>query len=216
MNENEIFIDDSVPLVRVSDMSYPMYFNDVRVANPNMGFPYPIRMDVLATVGYAPVFDTPKPDGDVVTNGLPEQHEDGFWYQTWVVRDYTPEEVAEALFGKKYFSNFNAVEVLRSDREKGVDYTVEDKTYKLSLEEVYLNALYTTKNHLELQPSAEVKFRTKDGSSLTFDKDSYEQFYNFTLESYYNLINNYWDYLQKMNAVTDLKSYPEEPTTFIQ
>lgn len=50
----------------------------------------------LARVGYARVKPTPRPDGDVVTQGQPEER-DGKWYQTWEVRDFTPEERAEQL-----------------------------------------------------------------------------------------------------------------------
>lgn len=216
MNDNEIFIDDSIPLIRTTDKSYPMYFSDVRVANPNTGFPYPIRMDVLEPFHYSPVFPTDKPAGDVVTNGEPELRDDGRYYQTWVIRDYTEEEAKEILEGRKYFSNFNAVEVLRADREKGVSYSYGDNNYTLSLLETDLNALYAMQNHIQLNPDVNVKYRTRDGQILDLSPEQFDGFYDSVMESYFTLINSYWDYLTSMNSVTDLKQYPEEPLTFIK
>jgi hypothetical protein len=45
-------------------------------------------------LGYAVVAETERPVGDVVTEGQPEQR-DGVWYQTWEVREFTAEELAE-------------------------------------------------------------------------------------------------------------------------
>ncbi|WP_277810693.1 hypothetical protein [Chromohalobacter canadensis] len=53
--------------------------------------------ETLTLLGYARIQPTPRPDGDVVTQGKPEQRDDGKWYQTWDVREFTPEERAERL-----------------------------------------------------------------------------------------------------------------------
>lgn len=44
---------------------------------------------------------TPRPSGDVVTQGQPEQDSEGVWRQTWEVRDYTDEEQAAQLASAK-------------------------------------------------------------------------------------------------------------------
>lgn len=212
---NEIYINDSTPLIRVSDKSYPMYFPEVRAEFPNTGFPIPIRIDILEPFGYAPVMSTEKPEGDVVTNGVPELREDGFWYETWVARDYTEDEAKEILDGKKYFSNFNAQEVLRADRELGVDYTFKDTKHKISLQEATLNALYAVKYHIETTTPETVKFMTIEGRFIEFTVEEFSSFYNFLMEAYYNLINTYWSYLDKINSVINLKEYPEEPVSFL-
>lgn len=48
----------------------------------------------LARLGYARIHPTPRPTGDVVTQGQPEQR-DGKWYQTWIVREFTAEELEQ-------------------------------------------------------------------------------------------------------------------------
>lgn len=50
--------------------------------------------ETLAALGYARIINTPRPDGDVVTQGDPEER-DGVWYQTWSVREFTEEEIED-------------------------------------------------------------------------------------------------------------------------
>lgn len=61
----------------------------------NVSLPRNPSDDTLAALGYARIHPTPRPDGDVVTQGQPEQGEDGKWYQTWEVRSYTAEEIEQ-------------------------------------------------------------------------------------------------------------------------
>lgn len=49
--------------------------------------------ETLAALGYARIQPTPRPTGDVVTQGQPEQDSEGVWRQTWEVRDFTQEEL---------------------------------------------------------------------------------------------------------------------------
>ena len=53
-------------------------------------------VETLALFGYARIQAAARPSGDVVKQGKPEER-GGQWYQTWNVRDYTAEELAEQL-----------------------------------------------------------------------------------------------------------------------
>lgn len=69
----------------------------IRQAHPNVSLPRNPTDAHLNPLGYAVLHPTERPEGDVVTEGAPEQHSDGTWHQTWEVRGYTPDEAAEAL-----------------------------------------------------------------------------------------------------------------------
>jgi len=69
----------------------------IRQAHPNVSLARNPTDEQLAPLGYAALHPTERPTGDVVTENTPEQGEDGKWYQTWEVRDFTPVEAAEAL-----------------------------------------------------------------------------------------------------------------------
>lgn len=69
--------------------------NQIRRAHPNISLPRNPSDETLAALGYARIQPTPRPAGDVVTQGQPEQDEEGVWRQTWAVRDFTTEELEQ-------------------------------------------------------------------------------------------------------------------------
>lgn len=70
---------------------------EIKQANANISFPKQPTDEVLLPLGYANLVPTAKPDGDVVTEGQPEQDASGQWHQTWNVRQFMPKEVADRL-----------------------------------------------------------------------------------------------------------------------
>lgn len=79
--------------IRLSDQRVRS-IDQIRRAHPNISLPRNPSDEALAAFGYARIHPTPRPSGDVVTPGQPEQR-DGQWYQTWEVREFTPEDRAE-------------------------------------------------------------------------------------------------------------------------
>jgi len=77
-----------------SDRNSAVTLQGIRRANPNASIPSNPDDATLSMLGYARIQPTPRPEGDVVTEGKPEQR-DGVWYQTWEVREFTAEELAE-------------------------------------------------------------------------------------------------------------------------
>lgn len=67
-----------------------------KIHAPDTSLPRNPSDATLTALGYARIQPTPRPDGDVVTQGQPEQR-DGKWYQAWEVRDFTEAERAERL-----------------------------------------------------------------------------------------------------------------------
>jgi hypothetical protein len=70
----------------------------LRRDNPQVSFPKSIPDSTLAEYDVYPLIETDRPQGDVVTEGVPALNENTQqWEQTWVVRDFTPEEAAQNL-----------------------------------------------------------------------------------------------------------------------
>ncbi|WNL39817.1 hypothetical protein RN346_04475 [Halomonas sp. PAMB 3232] len=67
----------------------------VRSLKPNVSQPRILLEETLNDAGFFELYDTPKPDGDVVTQGEPELQDDGSWHQTWHVRDFSEDERIE-------------------------------------------------------------------------------------------------------------------------
>lgn len=75
-------------------VNYPLSLSQILAANPDVSLSAQPSAADLESLGYAVVTEGERPDGDVATEGQPEQR-DGQWYQTWVVREFTAEELAE-------------------------------------------------------------------------------------------------------------------------
>jgi hypothetical protein len=70
----------------------------IKANQPNTSFPSVLTDEILNPIGFAIVHEVEKPVGDVVSEGDPVLDEiTGKWYQTWEVRDFTPDEVADNL-----------------------------------------------------------------------------------------------------------------------
>ncbi len=72
-------------------LEYPIYQGDIQLRFPNVSFTNPFE----PPAGYVEVVDVPPPIVDhtkAVNLGTPELI-DGIWYQTWVIRNLTPEEL---------------------------------------------------------------------------------------------------------------------------
>ena len=69
----------------------------IRLKHPNISIGRNPKNEALIALGFGVLKTTEMPTGDVVAEGAPEQREDGLWYQTWEVRDFTPEEQAKRI-----------------------------------------------------------------------------------------------------------------------
>lgn len=79
---------------------YPLYEGDVRSRSNNVSFPETITEDMAALVGFAPVESTETPEGDVVSEGKPVLV-NGKYKQTWEVRAFTSEEIAQQMDSRR-------------------------------------------------------------------------------------------------------------------
>tara|TARA_R100001039_G_C1830066_1_gene94428 strand:- start:159 stop:662 length:504 start_codon:yes stop_codon:yes gene_type:complete len=81
--------------INTETLDYPLTLRQVKRLLPNVALPENPDEATLNALGFATVQPIERPVGDVVTRGQPEQREDGKWYQTWQVRDYTSEELEQ-------------------------------------------------------------------------------------------------------------------------
>lgn len=120
-------INASTPLLKVDTGEYPMYFQQVRLANPTVSFPESPDEDCLGEYGFAVVIPTPKPSGDVVVEGAP-QLTDGAYHQTWVAREFTPAELDIRLNDKKRALNEQVLALREKDLADGFIYELNAQT----------------------------------------------------------------------------------------
>lgn len=86
--------------IHVESSEYPLYLYQIPKHNPQLSLPVDVTLEALFNAGYALVNPVDAPAGDVVTEGVPEKVGEEY-FQTWVVRDFTPEEAAQNFANKK-------------------------------------------------------------------------------------------------------------------
>ena len=77
--------------------TYPYSVGQLQADNPGTSFPSPMPDERLADWNVVVVVETPQPSSPPTQNvaeGTPAKT-DGIWYQTWVVTNKTPEQIAE-------------------------------------------------------------------------------------------------------------------------
>lgn len=120
-------INASTPLLKVDTGTYPVYFQQVRMANPEVSFPESPDEDCLGDYGYAVVNPTPRPSADVVVEGAPQLSE-GAYHQTWVAREFTPAELDINLNERKRQLNEQVLTLRDKDLSDGFIYELNAQT----------------------------------------------------------------------------------------
>jgi hypothetical protein len=81
---------------------YPYSIGDLRKDNPQVSFPRNPSEELLASYDVYPVQLTSRPEGDVVSEGLPIFNEQlQRWERYWIVRNFTQEEIEQQLLEKR-------------------------------------------------------------------------------------------------------------------
>lgn len=120
------------PLIKLSTLEYPVSVWEFRTRHPNTAFGDVIAENALDYFGYAVVAPVERPAGDAVTEGAPVKIDDQ-WTQTWDVRAYNAEELAQLLVDAKNSANWSAQSALTDTIESGVTCAFADGDLNLKL-----------------------------------------------------------------------------------
>lgn len=107
------------------DHRYPVYWQDMRMDNPTWSFSPTPEIELVNMLGYFAVELVEKPAGDVVTEGMPILR-DGEWIQNWIVRAFTPEELAYNLNEAKQQLLRDALTALTNAGKQGILIEFDD------------------------------------------------------------------------------------------
>lgn len=204
-----IYVTDYTPLIRLSDLAYPVYFPQVRRENNNVSFPIPCRDDILEPYGYVPVLESVPPEGDVVTEITPVQGEDGRFYKAYSVRSYTEDELIEFKRNKiqnasMYYANDLSVgfKVSYNGKDYRVLFTTADMAYYslvVSLPDRYLT----------------VNVRLLDGALYELPREEALEIYATVLDKFDQFNDTYFSFLSAIHQAASAADMPEDMYTFL-
>ncbi len=210
-------IYDWTPLISEDGARYPVYMPEVRKQYSNTSFPNPIRDYILEPFGYLPVIDTDQPIGDVITEGAPRfNEEDGKWYKTWEVRDFTEEEVAQNLQNLKQTTNERARFVYDEDRQRGIVVTVGEESKALEISASNMAILHNIDFMFSIDENDIQRVKFQDESLVSLTKPQFDQLFLDFNRKYSDLRESYYDFVESVTQSADKDSVPEVPETFVK
>lgn len=200
------------PMIRMSDMKYPVYLSDFRLEHKNVSMGDWVWEESMGTdFQYFVVRDSEVPGGDVVTEGAPEKGEDGRWYKTWTSRDFTEEEVAQNLSWAKEDHRSRAYQQFSTDLQAGVvvdgDLIAVDPREMVNLDSI---RAYAAAN----PGSQNILIRKADYTVMEFDSAGAVSKVNDIFVKTGDVQQRLLRYLKSVyesNLITDI---PEVPQTF--
>ncbi len=211
-----VLVYDYTPLIRLSDLSWPVYFPAIRAENPNTGFPYPCKDYILEGYGYAVINYAAPPEGDVVTEITPTLGEDGKFYRTYSVRDYTPEEKAADLIRRKDDFALRIAGIFANDRRNGIDVEFNQATYASKITSEDISDLLLVKDVATAAQAGDT-FRVplKNGVTSPLNKADTLALIEEILSASNAILQRYLALLGDNYDAVDKESLPEVPETFI-
>lgn len=200
-------------MLRISDMKYPVYFTDFLKEHTNTSIGDFVWEYEFADIwGYFLVHDTPQPEGDVVIEGFPEYNEEeGLWYQTWTVRDFTEEEIAQNLVNAK--NQFQSESTFAYSNEIMSGIAVDGELYRGDNQELY--NLVAIRELALAKPDSQILIRKADDSLVEYTAAEALDKIGDILAKAGEAQQNLLKYVRSVYAATDIASIPPIPNTFL-
>lgn len=201
------------PMIRTTDMKYPVYLRDFLREYPNISAGSFVWEIDMAPYNYYVAHEVPIPTGDVVTEGLPEyDEEEGMWYKTWDSRDFTTEEIATNLANAKDSLRITAYQLYSANILSGV--VVEGETFVVEPREQVNIA--GSRAYAVANPEQSILIRKGDYTSLTLpSSEAIAKLDQITVAAgkAHQKLLRYIDDLYQTAVITDL---PPNPETFLE
>lgn len=207
------YVYNNTKLLRLSDMAYPRYYSNLVFDFPNTTFGYPLFTSVLHNFGYEYVYETEKPQGDVVEEIQPVLGEDGKYYKAYTSRDFTEEEIASNLQSAKDQLIFGSYDVYLADLDSGVSWSFEgnDYIFKISLPN---KMIWDNCKFIFESSSDPVMIRTEENAILDLTKDNFEIFYKFMSDQYKLIRDRYYTFVRDVQGTALIGDLPDQPVSF--
>ena len=206
INERSRLIRPESPL----EPKYPVYIEDARNEFRNVSFSSTQEEEQMVPFGYYPVLDSEVPTGDVVTDGYPKKGEDGKWYRSYDVREFTQEELDEKLRQAKSEAVARVEYEAQGIQSRNVEVNIDKKKYNFSLSIQSRQAL--SELVLLAQMDAELTSfiaRTADNFNVELNRDQLFEVTKTVINETHRLQKEVYDYIDLIEVVTEIEEMPE-------
>lgn len=221
---------NSTPMVKVKDgavVDWPKFMVDLR-SDPDVGnVSFSIATDEqwLAPYGYFPIYPVTQPEGDVVKEITPVFNEEtGHWTQTWDVREYDADEIAQQLADAKQRTKDSAQSQYDTEVELGYPFNYKASA---SAQVVVLHIQAGNEDRTNLRAAqilsqiaggkttGSVRIKTTEGTYVALPYSKASAFINSLYDANQDSNNALWDFQDSVDAAEDVASIPAVPQDFI-
>ena len=124
-------ITKNTRLIETKTEKYPFFLPGLG-ALLNCSLPAQMNPDDIKTLGFEEVLETEPPEGDIVSEGVPEKRA-GKWYRTWVIRSYSDEEINSTLVARKAELTTQAEALRVQEFERGFPHLFGEEIYHVQI-----------------------------------------------------------------------------------
>lgn len=214
-------IAQNTRLINEETGEYPVYLRHVRREKPHVSLPQIPTDDQIKVLGYYPVSSVSAPDGDVVSEGVPEKVE-GEYRQTWNVRDHTQNETEQRLNARKDRLQESANRIREVDFSNGMPHTFIDTdtvghVHLKPADRVILLGLRMQAREMETAgvTDAVFQYRTMENDVHVLDTEEMITMTTQALGFFEQIMANSWTTKDLIEAAQTEGELPEVPETFV-
>lgn len=205
-------IEAWTPMIRMSDMKYPVYLRDYLEEYKNVSIGSFVWEAGMREVGYFKVHDVEVPVGDVVLEGKPVYNEeDELWYKNWTARDFNEDELAGNLARAKEDHRIRAYQVFSSDLTVGIPVGAD----VISVEPREMINLDAIRAYATANPDETIFIRKADFTVMELSASDaiakVDEIHVATGKVQQTLLG----YVKSVYDATVITDIPEVPTTFV-
>lgn len=205
-------IEAWTPMIRMSDMKYPVYLRDYLDEYKNVSIGSFVWESGMREVGYFKVHDVEVPVGDVVLEGKPVYNEeDELWYKNWTARDFNEEELANNLIRAKEDHRITAYQIFSSDLTNGIpvggDIISVEPREMINLDAIRAYAL--------TNPDETIFIRRADFTVMELSATAAVAKVDEILVATGKVQQTLLGYIKSVYDSTVITGIPEVPTTFV-
>ncbi len=207
-----MFVDRSAVLIEKATGRYPVSLVALEQQLVRYQFGEQVSVELLDELGYIPVKQVEKPDGDVVEEIAPAL-EDGWFVQQWSIRSFTEEELALRLNAEKAVLLTDAKIKLQRLLDQGFDYVFPDgKTRGVQIRDqdrVNLTQLLVCATAPNTSKSL-VQFRTRENEMVCLAPAKIAALCVAAFAYHQRIMQNYWAFEAMVrDARTNLPVLPD-------
>lgn len=185
-------------LVNVNTGEYPVTVRAFRNLGHGWVFGPEVDEAVANSLGFYLVSPTDRPEGDVVTEGAPSGDVASGFKQTWVVRDFTPEEKLADLESRKEAAVRLVDEAVERARAWGAPLEIDGVIQHVQLREKDIANLTGLAMKALRTPDRNFMFCSREDNVNEMTGSEITSLTDFAFEQFEQLMNKSW--MLKANA----------------